>query len=181
MNLESLISQLITGLGEDINREGLKKTPERSIKAWKKICSGYDQRVEEVITTFDAENFDEMIIVRDIEFYSTCEHHMLPFFGKVTVGYIPDKKILGLSKVPRIVEVFSRRLQNQERLTMQIAESIHKVLKPKGVGVIISAKHMCMMARGVEKQSPFVETSSLRGSFKTDQRTRGEFLRLAGK
>ncbi len=172
------MQRLIGEIGEDSSREGLKNTPERAAKAWEKLCGGYGQRVEDVVTTFDSENFDEMIVVRDIEFYSTCEHHLLPFFGSVTIGYIPDKTILGLSKLPRIVEIFSRRLQNQERLTMQIADAIQTVTDARGVGVIISAKHLCMMARGVEKQASSVETSSLRGRFKNDMRTRAEFLQL---
>ncbi len=174
------MEELIVELGEDQSREGLKMTPERSAKAWQKICSGYGQRVEDVVTTFDAENFDEMIVVRDIEFYSTCEHHLLPFFGSVTIGYLPEKKIIGLSKLPRIVEIFARRLQNQERLTMQIADAVQNVTEARGVGVIISARHLCMMARGVEKQATSVETSSLRGRFKNDVRTRAEFLQLRG-
>ncbi len=176
--ITSLTKQLLVEIGEDSTREGLLKTPERSAKAWEKICGGYNQHVEDVVTTFDAENFDEMIVVRNIEFYSTCEHHLLPFFGTVTIGYLPEKKIIGLSKLPRIVEIFSRRLQNQERLTMQIADAIENVTGARGVGVIISARHFCMMARGVEKQAASVETSTLRGRFKNDVRTRAEFLQL---
>lgn len=172
------IRQLITQLGEDPRREGLLHTPERVAKAWEKICGGYGKRVEDVITTFDSEDFDEMVIVRDIEFYSTCEHHLLPFFGSVTIGYLPNRTIIGISKIPRIVEIFARRLQNQERLTMQIANAIADATGAKGVGVIITAKHLCMMARGVEKQASSVDTSCMLGRFKHDLRTRSEFLQL---
>lgn len=176
--LAALVSQIIVEIGENPEREGLTNTPQRAAKAWEKLFGGYSQRVEDVVMAFDAENFDEMIVVRDIEFFSTCEHHLLPFFGRVTVGYLPQKKILGISKIPRIVEIFSRRLQNQERLTTQIADAILTATEANGVGVIISAQHLCMMARGVEKQKASVLTSCMRGRFKTDSRTRAEFLQL---
>lgn len=176
--LPDLLRQLLVEVGEDPRREGLRKTPERFLKAWKRACSGYGERVEDVITTFDAESFDEMVVVRDIEFYSTCEHHLLPFFGRITVGYLPNRKIVGLSKIPRITEIFARRLQNQERLTMQIANALMAATDAKGVGVIVSAQHLCMMARGVEKQGASVETSCMLGRFKNDPRTRSEFLQL---
>lgn len=157
----------------------MQKTPERVAKAYEHLFCGYSINPKKMITTFEGENYDEMIITRDIEFYSMCEHHMLPFFGKVTIGYIPNDKIIGISKMPRLVEVFSRRLQNQERMTDQIADAMIEYLKPKGVGVVASAKHLCMMSRGIEKQSASVMTSALRGIFKTKQDTRSEFLSLA--
>lgn len=180
-HFQELAKQMILELGEDPERDGLRKTPKRMAKAWQKICGGYGEDIEKVLTTFENEGCDEMIIIRDVEFYSTCEHHLLPFYGTVTVAYIPDKKIVGLSKIPRVIDIFARRLQNQERLTTQIAEALEKHLKPKGVAVLISSKHMCVMARGVEKQLSFVQTSALKGLFKKDHRTRMEFLQLAKK
>lgn len=176
--IEKLVAEIIKEIGEDQEREGLKKTPTRVAKSFEQIFGGYKKDPADVITTFDGEEYDEMIICTDIDFYSSCEHHMQPFFGKVSIGYIPDKKIIGISKLPRLVEIFSRRLQNQERLTMQIAETLNRLLKPKGLGVIIKAKHLCMMARGVEKQNTMMTTSSFRGSFKSKGKTRNEFLRL---
>lgn len=167
---------IVNSIGDDPGREGLKDTPDRFAKACKKLYSGYARKPEDVLTVFDDEKYDEMIVVKDIEFYSMCEHHMVPFFGKAHIGYIPNGKIIGISKIPRIVEIFSRRLQNQERLTSQIATSLNDLLKPKGVGVILEAKHLCMMARGVEKQNAVVTTSSLDGLFKTNANTRSEFL-----
>jgi GTP cyclohydrolase I len=175
---QELIRKLILSLGEDPEREGLKETPRRVVSAYEKIFSGYGKKPEDVMTVFSDEAYDEMIVVRDIEFYSTCEHHLLPFFGKAYVGYIPNGKIMGLSKVPRLIEIFSRRMQNQERLTSQIAKAIQDVVQPKGVGVILKAKHFCMMARGVEKQHSEVTTSALLGLFKKDLNTRNEFLKL---
>ena len=179
--LEELVEEMIVLMGDDPKREGLLKTPQRVSKAFQKMFSGYSQKPEDMLTVFDGEQYDEMIVVKNIEFYSTCEHHMLSFFGKVHVGYIPNGRILGLSKMPRLIEIFSRRLQNQERLTSQIADSLHKLLTPKGVGVVIEAQHLCMMARGVEKQNSMVLTSSLKGLFKNNHETREEFLRLIGK
>ncbi|KKU78002.1 MAG: GTP cyclohydrolase 1 [Candidatus Peregrinibacteria bacterium GW2011_GWA2_47_7] len=179
--IEIIIKQLIESYGEDVKRDGLSKTPRRVASAWNKALSGYNIDPADIITTFDDESYDEMIVVRDIEFYSTCEHHLLPFFGKAHIGYLPNGKIIGLSKIPRVVDVFSRRLQNQERLTSQIAESLTKLLHPKGVGVVIEARHLCMMARGVEKQGSHVITSAMRGLFKKNDNTRSEFLRLIGK
>ena len=179
--LEQLMEQILKELGENPKREGLLKTPKRAAAAMKKAFSGYGVDPKDVITIFDGESYDEMIIVRDIEYYSSCEHHVLPFFGKAHIGYIPDGKILGLSKIPRIVDIFARRLQNQERLTSQVADCIMKLLNPKGVGVVLEAKHLCMMARGVEKQGSNVITSAMRGSFKKNDNTRAEFLRLIGK
>lgn len=175
---EILIKDLLTHFGEDPEREGLKKTPKRVLAAYKHLFSGYDKKIGDVLTVFDDENYDEMIVVKNIEFYSVCEHHMLPFFGKANIGYIPNGKIIGLSKLPRIVEIFSRRLQNQERLTSQIAEGLEELLHPKGVAVVLEAKHLCMMARGVEKQNSEVTTSSLKGLFKKNSITRSEFMNL---
>lgn len=177
-NPENLIRQLLTVIGENPDREGLKETPRRVIKSYQKLFSGYGCDPADLIRTFDGENYDEMIIARDIEFYSMCEHHLLPFFGKVHIGYIPGEKIIGLSKLPRLVEIFARRLQNQERLTSQIAGAIAKHLHPRGVGVIIEARHFCTMARGIEKQGGGMVTSSLLGLFKNNENTRGEFLTL---
>ncbi len=176
--ISQLLSKLLEEIGEAPQREGLKDSPERIARSYKKLFGGYDQEPEKIITTFDGENYDEMIICKGIDFYSTCEHHMLPFYGKAHIGYIPNKKIIGLSKLPRIVEIFSRRLQNQERLTMQIAQSLFKLLEPKGVGVVMEGKHFCMMARGVEKQNATMTTSSCKGLFKQDPKTRNEFLKL---
>src|ERR1043166_5554045 len=168
-------------LGEDPDREGLLKTPERVATAMEWLTRGYSMSAADVVgDAVFAEEHSNMVLVRDIEMYSMCEHHMLPFFGKVHIAYIPDGRIVGLSKLPRIVEVFARRLQVQERLTEQIATAIEEVLAPRGVGVVIEAVHLCMMMRGVEKQSSKTITSALRGAFRDDGRTREEFLRLAG-
>jgi len=175
--LKAVANGLLESIGDDPNREGLKDTPDRFAAACKKLYSGYSQKPEDVLTVFDDEKYDEMIVVKDIEFYSMCEHHIIPFFGKAHIGYIPNGKIIGISKIPRMVEIFSRRLQNQERLTSQIANSLNDLLKPKGVGVILEAKHLCMMARGVEKQNSVVTTSSVTGIFKSNMNTRSEFLK----
>jgi GTP cyclohydrolase IA len=175
-----LVRELLERLGEDPGREGLRRTPDRVADSLKWLTRGYRQTVEEVIgdAVFN-ENHHNMVIVKDIEMYSLCEHHMLPFFGKVHVAYIPSGRILGLSKVPRIVDVYARRLQVQERLTEQIAESLQRVLKPEGVGVVIEAYHLCMMMRGVEKQNSKTITSAMKGVFLSDIKTREEFLRLS--
>ena len=174
------IQEVLAALGEDPRREGLVKTPERVEASLRWLTQGYWQTVEEVVgdAVFE-ETHQSMIMVRDIELYSLCEHHLLPFFGRAHVAYIPDGKILGLSKVARVVDVFARRLQVQERLTDQIADAIMNVLKPTGVGVVIEAAHFCMMMRGVEKQNSRTVTSALRGIFRDDSKTRDEFLRLA--
>src|SRR6187455_2482568 len=174
------VREMIRGLGEDVEREGLVKTPERVEAAMKFLTRGYGQTVDDVIgdAVFE-ESHEDMILVRDIELYSLCEHHLLPFFGRAHVAYIPNGKILGLSKVARIVDVFARRLQVQERLTDEIADAIMNVLHPTGVGVVITAAHFCMMMRGVEKQNSRATTSALRGIFRDDSKTRDEFLRLA--
>jgi len=179
--VEDLVRQLIVEIGEDPDREGLLGTPARVAKSYKDLFSGYEKNLENIITVFDNEGYDEMVIAKDIEFYSMCEHHMLPFFGKAHIGYIPQDKIIGLSKLPRLMEVFSRRLQNQERLTSQVARGLMDILNPKGVGVVIEAQHLCMMARGVEKQGASMTTSSVQGLFKKNLNTRNEFLRLIGK
>lgn len=175
---EALISNLLKYIGEDTSREGLMDTPKRVVRSFEKLFSGYKADPKKVMTMFESETYEGMVVVKNIEFYSMCEHHMLPFFGKAHVAYIPKGKIVGLSKLPRIVEIFSRRLQNQERLTSQIAHTLHDLLKPAGVGVVLEAQHFCMMARGVEKQGSLVTTSALLGSFKKNSKTRSEFLRL---
>jgi GTP cyclohydrolase I len=174
------VRAMLAELGEDPDRDGLLKTPERVDRSLRFLTRGYGQTVEDVIgDALFEETHESMILVRDIELYSLCEHHMLPFFGRAHVAYIPHGRIMGLSKAARIVDVFARRLQVQERLTDQIADAIMDVLNPRGVGVVIDAAHFCMMMRGVEKQSSRTVTSALRGVFRDDQRTRDEFLRLA--
>lgn len=177
-HLEILCQKLLEEIGENPNREGLQDTPRRFAHAWKEMTSGYgeESKLAEMCTTFEGENYDEMIVVKNIEFYSLCEHHLLPIIGSATVGYIPAKKIIGVSKIPRIVEMFARRLQNQERLTMQIADTLLEVLQPKGVAVRISATHLCMTMRGVRKRNSVMETSAVRGIFRKDSRTRAEFF-----
>lgn len=176
---EETIRQLIEEIGEDPNREGLKRTPERVAKAYDFLTRGYKEDPRTIINDalFTEEN-KEMVVVRDIDFYSLCEHHMLPFFGKCHVAYIPDHKIVGLSKLARLVELFSRRLQVQERMTKQIADTVEEVLEPLGVGVVIEAVHLCMQMRGVEKQNSVAVTSHMLGSFRHSPETRAEFLNL---
>lgn len=181
LDAESLIRELLLKMGEDPEREGLLKTPGRVDRSLAFLTAGYRMRLHDIIN--DAifhESGSEMILVRDIEFYSMCEHHMLPFFGVAHVGYIPDGRVIGLSKIPRIVELFARRLQLQERLTRQVAECIQEVLAPKGVAVITQARHLCMMMRGVEKQSSMTAASSMLGVFHDNPHTRSEFLALLG-
>ena len=176
--LEGLYTKILENLGEDPSRQGLVKTPYRAAKAMEFLTSGYHQSVDKILNRaiFD-EDYDEMVIVKEIEFYSLCEHHILPFWGKCHVGYLPRKRIVGLSKIPRIVDMFSRRLQVQERLTREIAESLETALDPRGVAVVIEGQHLCMMARGVEKQAPKMTTNVMRGTFREDSSTRAEFLR----
>lgn len=177
-DLESLYAQIIEQLGEDPNRQGLERTPLRAATAMEFLTSGYTQDLTKLLNQaiFD-EDYDEMVIVKDIEFYSLCEHHILPFWGKCHVGYLPNKRIIGLSKIPRIVDMFSRRLQVQERLTRQIAETLEEAIEPTGVGVVIEAQHMCMMARGVQKQASKMTTNTMLGTFREDSSSRAEFLR----
>lgn len=180
LEFENLVRRQLELLGEDPTREGLERTPARVARSMSFLTRGYGQRVEDVVGEgVFAESHENMVMVRDIELYSMCEHHMLPFFGKAHIAYIPNGKIVGLSKLPRIVDMFARRLQVQERLTSEIAEAIRDVLAPHGVGVVIEAYHLCMMMRGVEKQNSKTITSALLGVFRDDGRTRDEFLRLA--
>ena len=169
--------RVIEEIGEDPTRQGLFKTPYRSAKALQFLTQGYTQKVDEIVNgaIFD-EEFDDMVIVKDIEFYSLCEHHILPFFGKCHVGYIPNKRIVGLSKVPRVIDMFARRLQVQERLTHQIAQAINEVLQPQGIAVVMEAQHMCMMIRGVEKERSSTFTNVMLGTFREDDSTRAEFF-----
>jgi len=177
--IEKCVSSILEEIGEDPKREGLIRTPHRVAKAYEFLTQGYNANIEEVLNgAIFEEEYDEMVIVKDIDFYSMCEHHMLPFYGKVHVAYIPNGKIVGLSKIPRIVDVFARRLQVQERMTNQIAETIEKYLQPRGVAVVVEGFHMCMMMRGVQKQNSSTTTSSVRGVFKNTMRTRAEFLQL---
>ena len=180
--MKHLVRDLLIELGENPERDGLQGTPERATQALRFLTCGYAQDVDEVLNNamFNVE-YDEMVIVSDIDFFSLCEHHLLPFFGKVHVAYLPNKKVVGLSKIARLVEVFSRRLQVQERLTVQIADTINRKLDPLGVAVVIEAQHMCMMMRGVQKQNSRAVTSSMHGTFRTNHRTRMEFLDLIRK
>jgi GTP cyclohydrolase I len=177
--MDRYFKALLEEIGEDPRREGLRDTPRRTARALKFLTQGYGQKLEDVVgkATFTAKN-DEMVIVRDIELYSLCEHHMLPFIGRAHVAYLPNRKVIGLSKIPRIVDMYARRLQIQENLTWQIADSVLKVTGAKGVGVVIEAKHLCMMMRGVEKQNSSMTTSAMLGRFREDSRTRTEFLTL---
>jgi GTP cyclohydrolase IA len=178
-NFEELVREMLVRLGEDPEREGLLRTPERVHKALEFLTRGYNEDPEAMLKkALFTVTYDEMVIVKDVEVFSLCEHHMLPFFGKVHVAYIPNGKVIGLSKIPRLIEIFSRRLQIQERLTTQIAETIQKVIQPQGVGVVIEARHLCMMMRGVEKQHSQAVTSSMLGCFREEQETRTEFLSL---
>ncbi|HEV2172565.1 MAG TPA: GTP cyclohydrolase I FolE [Nitrospira sp.] len=177
--MTGLVTQLLKALGEFPHRNGLQKTPERVAKALQFMTQGYHQDIERLLNgaLFPIE-YDEMVIVKDIDFFSMCEHHMLPFFGKCHVGYLPNKKVVGLSKIPRVVDAFARRLQVQERLTTQIAETLKRKLDAHGVAVVMEARHLCMMMRGVEKQNTIAVTSSMLGAFRTQEQTRNEFLKL---
>ena len=180
--LSDLYSQVITELGEDVNREGLLDTPKRAAKAMQFLTSGYEQSLEDIVNgaVFESDN-DEMVVVSDVEMYSMCEHHMLPFIGRCHIGYLPSGKVLGLSKFARITDMFARRLQIQENLTKQIAEAVQQVTNARGVAVVVEARHMCMMMRGVEKQNSSMSSSVMLGAFRESQATRSEFLRLIGK
>ena len=180
--LEESVVTILKEIGEDPGREGLLRTPNRVAKAYKFLTKGYSEDIETLLNNaIFNEHYDEMVIVKDIDFYSLCEHHLLPFFGKCHIAYIPNGKIVGLSKLPRMVEMFSRRLQVQERMTREIGDMINKVLEPKGVAVVTEASHLCMMMRGVEKQNSVATASAMLGRFKSDEKTRTEFLKLIGK
>jgi GTP cyclohydrolase I len=177
--IDKLIEQLLRELGEDPSREGLRKTPERVEQALRYLTSGYGKNIDEVLNdALFVEEYDEMVVVKDIDLFSICEHHLLPFVGKAHVAYMPRKKIVGLSKIPRLVEMFSRRLQVQERLTTQIANTLNDALQPRGVAVVIEAVHLCMLMRGVEKQNSKAVTSAMLGSFRDRPETRAEFMEL---
>jgi len=180
--IEEITRQLLGEIGEDPNREGLIKTPLRVSKAWEFFSKGYKEDLDIIINdAIFEEDARDMVIVRDIEFFSLCEHHLIPFFGKAHVGYIPNGKVIGLSKIPRIIDMFARRLQVQERLTHQIADAINSVLNPKGVSVVMEGRHMCMQMRGVEKQNSFTSTSAMSGQFKKSAETRSEFLSIISR
>ena len=177
--IRDAVEVVLTEIGEDPTREGLVRTPDRVAKAVEFLTSGYDADIDTVVNeALFTVDYSEMVIVKDIDFYSVCEHHLLPFFGKCHVAYLPRNRVIGLSKIPRIVEVFSRRLQVQERLTNQVAETLSRILDPLGVGVVVEATHLCMLMRGVEKQNSFAVTSAMLGGFRDDARTRMEFLEL---
>ena len=177
--MERLIRDMLKEIGEDPTREGLEKTPARVAKAWEYLTSGYRQNVHDILNeALFTEEYDEMVVVKDIDVYSLCEHHCLPFFGKCHIAYMPSKKIVGLSKLPRLVEMYARRLQVQERLTTQIAQTLDEALQPRGVAVVIEAVHLCMLMRGVEKQNSKAVTSAMLGSFRDRPETRAEFLEL---
>jgi GTP cyclohydrolase I len=177
--IAQLIAQLLKELGENVHREGLERTPERVEKALRYLTSGYDKSVDDVFNdALFVEDYDEMVVVKDIDFFSLCEHHLLPFIGKAHVAYMPDRKIVGLSKIPRLVEMFSRRLQVQERLTTQIASTLNDALQPHGVAVVMEAIHLCMLMRGVEKQNSKAVTSAMLGMFRNRPETRAEFMEL---
>jgi GTP cyclohydrolase I len=181
-SIAELARAMITQLGEDPTREGLRRTPERFERALRYLTSGYHQDPEKVLNgAMFSVSYDQMVVVKDIDLFSLCEHHILPFFGKCHVAYIPDKRVVGLSKIPRLVNMFSRRLQIQERLTNQIAQAIQKVIQPLGVGVVIEARHLCMVMRGVEKHRTETITSAMLGAFRENQQTREEFLSLIGR
>ncbi len=177
--IKDLIKELLSLVGEDPARNGLAKTPERVDRMYRFLTNGYSQNIDDVLNdALFPIKYDEMVIIKDIDFFSLCEHHLVPFFGKCHIAYLPDKKVIGLSKLPRLVEVFSRRLQVQERLTQQIAETIQEKIRPQGVAVVMEAQHLCMMMRGVEKQNATAITSSMLGLFRTRRETRSEFLEL---
>jgi len=178
-NIAPLMRSILENLGEDPRREGLVRTPERADKALRFLTSGYQMNLDKIVNgALFKVKYDEMVIVKDIEFFSMCEHHLLPFYGKMHVAYLPSDKVIGLSKIPRIVDMFARRLQVQERLTQEIAETLQDVLQPRGVGVVCEARHFCMMMRGVEKQHSGTVTSSMLGAFRDGKETRDEFLSL---
>ena len=182
IEIEQLTHSLLKEIGEDPNRDGLLRTPSRVAKSWEFFSSGYNQNLEDIVNNaIFEEDAKDMVIVRDVEFFSLCEHHLLPFFGKAHVGYIPNGKVIGLSKIPRIIDMFSRRLQVQERLTHQVAEVLQDVLNPIGVAVVMEGRHMCMQMRGVEKQNSFASTSAMLGQFRKSSETRSEFLSIINR
>ncbi len=176
MNTSDCIRQILKNIGENPNREGLTETPERVEKAYEQLLAGYKSDPKKILKTFTNENYDEMLLVRNIEYFSMCEHHMIPFFGMAHVAYIPDKKITGLSKIPRLIDAFAQRLQNQERMTTQVAETMFEVLKPKGVAVQITGTHLCISARGVQKPKSETVTTTFLGDFKTKANLQSDFL-----
>ena len=179
MDMKELVRQMLVELGEDPDREGLRETPERVDKAMRFLTRGYRESIDEVLNdALFTVDYDELVIVKDIEFYSLCEHHLLPFFGRCHVGYLPKGRVIGLSKIPRILDVLARRLQVQERLTQQVAETIRDAINPRGVAVVLEAQHLCMMMRGVQKRNSKMITSAMLGKFRDDQRSRIEFLDL---
>ena len=179
MTVENHVRELLRAIGEDPDREGLERTPERVVRALSTLTKGYQEDPREILNSaLFTEEYSEMILVKDIDFFSMCEHHMLPFFGKAHIAYIPSHKILGLSKIVRLLEVFARRLQVQERLTTQVASSLMEAIEPDGVGVVVEAEHLCMRMRGVEKQNSFVTTSAMLGTFRKNSETRQEFMGL---
>lgn len=180
IEIQDHIREIIKFIGENPEREGLRKTPERMVKSWKELFSGYHQNVEEIFTVFEDDCCDEMVVLKQIEMYSFCEHHMLPFFGKASIAYIPNGKVVGISKLARVLEVFSRRLQIQERLCEQVTGALEKHLQPKGTACVIEAHHLCMMARGVSKQNSVMITSSLTGAFRLPE-VRTEFFQLVSQ
>ena len=176
-----IIQDLLYFIGEDPTREGLRETPERVLKAWRHWTSGYHKIPCNILKTFEdgGENYDQMVVVKDIPFYSMCEHHLAPFFGTATIAYLPNRRVVGLSKLSRLLDAFARRLQVQERLTTQVADCLQKHLRPKGAGVMLKARHLCMESRGISQQGHFTITSALRGEFMTDHKVRDEFLSIA--
>ena len=179
--IEKITQTLLEEIGEDPKREGLIRTPKRVAKAWEFLSKGYEQNIENIINNaIFHDDYDEMVTIKDIDFFSLCEHHLLPFLGKAHISYIPNGKVIGLSKIPRIVEMYGRRLQLQERMTQQIAETLNKVISPNGVAVILEGEHMCMQMRGVQKRNSYATTSYMTGVFREDQRTRQELLTLIG-
>jgi len=180
--IEKYVKNLLNEIGENSEREGLKKTPHRVAKAFEFLTQGYRKDIKKILNgAIFEEKYDEMVIVKDIDFYSMCEHHLLPFFGKIHIAYIPNGKLVGLSKIPRLVDVFAQRLQVQERMTQEIADTIEQFLNPRGVAVVAEGYHMCMMMRGVQKQNSITTTSAMHGIFTEDARTRSEFLNLISK
>ena len=177
-NIEDKIKDILKFIGDDPNREGLKETPKRMVKSWQELFSGYNKKPEDIIKTFGEGACNEMVILKDIDFFSTCEHHFLPFSGQIYIGYIPNGKVLGISKLVRLVEIYSRRLQIQEKMTTEIADTLMKVLEPLGVMVVCKAQHFCMISRGVKKQNTIMVTSAVRGVFDEDIKTRNEFMEL---